>query len=228
MRTIVRGFWGPRPESVDAVADRWLSTVTAIDELLPGVRWQHVSASRPPAAFVPDRVSLLRALRAAQAEEGWSDLVGMGLRLAGTAASGCEIEVSGLAGGAPQYLLQSLVIGLTAPDSRVLPETQLLAALTRVWDPDFGDATDDDILDALEDDAGYSVGDPVIGRLAYLSAGRAALVPDDLTTGHREPVAGGILVEVGMEPAAVARAYRLLRDAGALAPLPRPLDRDVW
>ncbi len=228
MRTIVRGFWGPRPEPVDAVADRWLSTVTAIDELFPGVGWQLVSASRPPAAFVPDRVSLLRVLRAAQAEDGWSDLVGTGLRLTGTAASGCEIEVSGLAGGTPEYLLQSLVIGLTAPGGQVLPETRLLAALTRVWDPDFGDATDDDILDALEDDAGYSVGDPVIGRLAYLSAGRAAQVPDDLATGSREVVAGGILVEVGTDPAAVVRAYRLLRDAGALEPLPRPMDRHVW
>jgi hypothetical protein len=228
MRTIVRGFWGPRPESVDTVADRWLSTVTAIDSLLPGGGWQQVHASGPPTALFPDREPLLRALRAAEADEAWSDVIGTGLRLIRTATAGCEIEVSGLAGGAPEYLLQSLVIGITAPDGFVLPESRLLTAVVLAWDPDFGDVTDDDILDALEDDAGFTVGDPALGRLAYLSAGRGARLPDDLGAARREALAAGVVVETGGGPEEVVRVSRLLRDAGALESLPRPMDRALW
>lgn len=228
MRTIVRGFWGPRPESVDAVADRWLATLTVIDALLPGGGWQQVHASGPPTALPPDRESLLGALRAAEADEAWSDVIGTGLRLVRTADSGCEIEVSGLAGGTPEYLLQSVVVGVTAPGGFALPESRLLAAVVLAWDPDLGDVTDDDTLDALEDDAGYSVGEPVVGRLAYLSAGRGARVPDDLGAVRREALAGGVVVATGGGPEEVVRMFGLLRDAGALEPLPRPMDRAVW
>ena len=46
--------------------------------------------------------------------------------------------------------------------------------------PDFGDVTADDILDPVEDDAGFVVGDPVVGRFGYLCPTRAALIPDSL------------------------------------------------
>ncbi|MFD1812939.1 hypothetical protein [Rhodococcus gannanensis] len=228
MRTIVRGFWGPRPESLDEVADRWLATLTAIDELLPGAGWQHVHASGPPTALPPERAPLLGALRAAEAAEGWSDVIGTGLRLIRTTTAGGEIEVSGLAGGAPEYLLQSLVIGITSPDGVALPEARLLAAVVLAWEPDFGDVTDDDILDALEDDGGFAVDDPAIGRLAYLSARRGARLPDDLGAARREALVGGVVVATSGGPDAVVRVAGLLRDAGVLQPLPRPMDRALW
>ncbi|MGW4480626.1 hypothetical protein [Rhodococcus triatomae] len=228
MRTIVRAFWGPRPEPVEAVADRWLSTLTALDALVPGDRWQLVRASETPTELVPDRESLLAALRTAGSEEDWSDVIGTGLRLTRTTRSGGEIEVSVLAGGAPEYLLQSVVIGITTPTGLADRETRLLSALVLAWDPDVGDVTDDDILDALEDRAGFAVGDPAIGRHAYLSARRAARWPDGLRAVRREVVADGVLVDVGAAPDEVVGAYRLLRDAGALEPLPTPMDRAVW
>ena len=72
-----------------------------------------------------------------------------------------------MAGGTPPFLLQSLVMGVDAPDDAVVRESELLAMLASVWEPDFGDVTDDDILDAVEDDAGF-VGDPVVGRFGYV------------------------------------------------------------
>ncbi|MFJ9110613.1 Imm52 family immunity protein [Streptomyces sp. NPDC102283] len=231
MRRVVRGFWGPRPEPAEALADRWRRTLDGFAELVPQAAdaWSQVHGNRHATAFTSDGDALLGALRTAQSAADWSDLTGTGLRLVGTGAPGWEAEVSGLAGGAPEFLLQSLAIILHAPDGAVVPEEALLSLVARVWEPDFGDVSDDDVLDALEDDAGYSVGDPVVGRTGYLSPARAALVPDGLEV-VREPLPdGGELLSIAApgDSAGVVRVYQRLREAGALEPLPRPMDRAV-
>ncbi|MGW6374801.1 hypothetical protein ACWFRB_01890 [Rhodococcus sp. NPDC055112] len=235
MRRVVRGFWGPRPESVDAVAARWLTTLDELSVMLPAAgppcgpgepwNWRHLHGSGPDTDLPANRDSLLAALRSAQSADDWSDVIGTGLRLVIAGEPRWAVEVSALAGGAPEFLLQSIVIAVDAPAEAEVPETGLLAAIARAWEPDFGDVTDDDVLDALED-SGFTIGDPVVGRLGYLSAGRAALVPDDVEAGH-ESSTGGVLMGIAApgEVDDVVRAYRRLREAGALEPLPRPMDR---
>ncbi|MFE7535433.1 hypothetical protein ACMZ5F_17390 [Streptomyces rhizosphaericola] len=231
MRRVVRGFWGPRPESAEALADRWQRTLDGLAELVPQAAevWSQVHGNGPATAFTPEGKALLDALRAARSAADRSDLTGTGLRLVGTGTPGWEAEVSGLAGGAPEFLLQSLAIVLHTPDAAVVPEEDVLALLARVWEPDFGDVSDDDVLDALEGEAGYAAGDPVVGRTGYLSPARAALVPDGLEAVRQELPGGGELLSIAAlgDSAAVVRAYERLRAAGALAPLPRPMDRPV-
>ncbi|MFC4605361.1 hypothetical protein [Rhodococcus kronopolitis] len=230
MRRLVRVFWGPRPEPVEAVAARWRATLGGFDALLdapgPGRErsWQQIRPSGPPTDLTGDRDSLRGVLVAARADADWSDVIGDALRVAATGAPGWDVEISGLAGGAPEYLLQSLVATIAAPDDAAVPEAELLAMLVRVWEPDFGDVTDDDILDALEDDADLAVGDPCIGRHAYLSPGRAGRLPEDLGATVRR-FGGGALVAVEGDVDEVVRVYRRIREAGALEPLPRPMDR---
>lgn len=229
MRRIVRVFWGPRPESVESVAERWRTTLDRCDALLPAPEpgrdrsWQQIRPTGP-ADLPRDRNSLRDALVAARADADWSDVIGIALRITTTGEPGWDIEISGLAGGAPEYLLQSLVMTIAAPDNAAIPEAQLLAMLAQVWEPDFGDVTDDDILDALEDDTGFAVGDPCIGRHAYLSPRRAVRLPDGLGANVR-PFGGGALVEVEGAVDDVVRVYLRMREAGALEPLPRPMDR---
>ncbi|WP_406497682.1 hypothetical protein OG936_25365 [Streptomyces sp. NBC_00846] len=239
MRRVVRGFWGPRPEPAEALAGRWKRTLDGLTELLPEAAsangaagsgpWRHVHGSGPGDALPADEGALLGALRVMQAAEGWSDLTGTALRLARTGAPGWQAEISGLGGGAPEFLLQSFVVTLHAPDGAEVPEAELLAVLAREWEPDFGDVSDDDVLDALEDDAGFSIGDPVVGRVGYLSPGRAALVPDSLKAAREELPGGGVLLHIAGPGASaeVVTAYERLREAGALDPLPRPMDRAV-
>ncbi|MFF9345777.1 hypothetical protein [Streptomyces sp. NPDC014734] len=237
MRRVVRVFWGPRPEPVETLAGRWKRTLDGITGLLPGAAspgegtgtWRQVRGSGPETELPADEGALLGALRVAQAAEDWSDLTGTALRLERADEPGRRTEISGLAGGAPEFLLQSFVVTLHAPDGVEVPEAELLAVLAREWEPDFGDVSDDDVLDALEDDAGYSVGDPVVGRFGYLSPARAALVPEGLGTAREELPGGGVLLSLA-DPGAgadVVAAYERLRDAGALEPLPRPMDRPV-
>lgn len=231
MRRVVRGFWGPRPEPADALADRWRRTLDGLAGLVPEAAdaWSQVHANGPATAFTPEGDALLDAVRSAQSAAGWSDLTGTGLRLVGTGTPGWEAEVSGVAGGAPEFLLQSIAVVLHAPDDAPVPEEDVLALLARVWEPDFGDVSDDDVLDALEDEAGFSVGDPAVGRAGYLSPARAALVPDGLEAVGQELPGGGLLLSVAVpgDTAPVVRVCERLREAGALAPLPRPMDRSV-
>ncbi|AWW37831.1 hypothetical protein ADL00_15605 [Streptomyces sp. AS58] len=238
MRRVVRGFWGPRPEPVERLAERWSATLDGLVRLLPAAgqggaaswTWRYAGpagAVRPGSP--PDTASLLDALRAARAAEDWSDRTGTGLRLVAEGVPGWKAELSGVAGGSPENLLQSIVIAVESPDDAEVPDAELLAAVAESWQPDFGDVTDDDVMDALEDDADFMVGEPSVGWVGFLSPGRAARVPDSSGIPRKELAGGGVLLHVADpgDTAAVVRAYAVLREAGALEPLPRPLDRAV-
>jgi immunity protein 52 of polymorphic toxin system len=241
MRRVVRGFWGPREESVEALAGRWKLTLDRLAGLPPAAgsgsdsragagetwTWRNVSASGPATDLRPDKASLLAALRAAQAADDWSDRTGFGLRLVTEGEPGWEIEVSGLAGGTPEFLLQSMVIGVNSRDDADIPDAELLTVLAEAWEPDFGDVSDDDVLDALEDDAGFAPGEPSVGWVGYLSPARATLLPDGMTAARKELRGGGVLLDIAArgDNDDVVQANVQLRDAGALQPLPRPMER---
>ena len=229
MRRLVRGFWGPREESVEALAGRWKATLDQVTRLLPQAalptEWTVVSA---PASPLPsDEGALRTALQESRAADDWSKGTGTALRLTATGAPDWTVEVSGLAGGDSEFLLQSLVIGIRSPSDTELPGPQLLAAVAEFWHPDFGDVTDDDVLDALEDEAEYRVGEPCVGRAGYLSPARAELVPADLTAPRTAVPGAGVVLDIAAEgdTDAVVRAFERLRETGALRPLPRPMDR---
>ncbi|MBK3571688.1 Imm52 family immunity protein [Streptomyces sp. MBT62] len=232
MRRLVRGFWGPREESVEELADRWAATLDRLALLLPEAalpgQWDMAGASGGPATpLSTDTDSLRAALQAARTADDWAKGTGTALRLTAAGAPGWTVEVSGLAGGDSEFLLQSLVIGIRPPAGAVLPAAELLTALAEFWAPDFGDVTDDDVLDALEDEAGYGVGEPCVGRAGYLSPARGELVPDDLTVPRAALPGGGLLLDIAPEGDVdtVVRAFERLRESGALQPLPRPMDR---
>lgn len=227
-RRAIRVFWGRRPESVQAVSIRWRRTLEQVEFLLPeavGGSWQQVHSSGPATTLTVEQ--LTRVLDNARTAENWSDRLGIGLRLTSGGGPEWELELSGLAGGEPEIVLQSMVLTVSAPVTAEVLETELLRMLAVVWEPDFGDVTDDNILDALEDESDYRVGDPVVGRVGYLSAARADAIPDDVAAGVAALPGCGVLLQIGAVDT-VLRAYERLRDSGTLEPLPRPLDRAVF
>ncbi len=227
-RRAIRVFWGRRPESVQAVSIRWRRTLEQVEFLLPeavGGSWQQVHSSGPATTLTVEQ--LTQVLDNARTAENWSDRLGIGLRLTSGGGPEWELELSGLAGGEPEIVLQSMVLAVSAPAAAEVPETELLRMLAVVWEPDFGDVTDDNILDALEDESDYRVGDPVVGRVGSLSAARADALPAELGVTTSAVPGRGVLLQIGSVDT-VLRAYKRLRDAGALEPLPRPLDRAVF
>ncbi|MET7545359.1 hypothetical protein ACWGN9_20560 [Streptomyces sp. NPDC055775] len=237
MRRVVRGFWGPRVESAEALARRWKLTLDQLAGLLPVVgsgavageawTWRQIHSGGPATELPQDEESILAALHAAQEADGWSARIGSGLQLVLAGEPDWKVEVSGTGGGTSEFLLQSMVIGIKSPDTAEIPDAELLTAVAEVWEPDFGDVTDDDVLDALEDDGGFAVGEPSIGWIGYLSPGRAALLPDGTAVARKELSGGGVLLDIAPRGNVkdVLRTYLQLRDAGALQPLPSPMER---
>ncbi|QDI69282.1 hypothetical protein CD934_11650 [Streptomyces calvus] len=240
MRRVVRGFWGPRQESAEALAGRWTTTLDRFARLLPaagapgaddeGWTWRTVPASGPAVTLRPaDRTALPEALRTAQAADDWSAANGTSLRLLADTAPGWKVEIAGLAGGTSEFLLQSLVATVVAPDDAHLPDDRLLTAVAEAWQPDHGDVSDRAVTSALKKEAGFKVGTPAVGWIAYLSPSRASRVPATLAAGSRRqlPDGGGLLLTLASpgDVAAVVTAYRSLKEAGALEPLPQPMTR---
>ncbi|MFD3653189.1 Imm52 family immunity protein [Streptomyces sp. NPDC058620] len=235
MQRVVRGFWGPRQESAEALARRWKQTLDRLAGLLPEAcsgagkegAWRNVPGSGAATALRPDEESLLDAVRAAQAADGWSDRTGSSMQFVAAGGPGWKVDVSGRAGGTSEYLLQTVVIGIRPPDGAEVPDAALLAAVAEVWEADFGGVSSDDVLDALEDDGGFAPDEPSVGWIGYLSSGRAAVLPDDITGARKEVGSQGVLLDIAGpgDVREVLRANLRLREAGALQPLPRPMDR---
>ncbi|MFI7362763.1 hypothetical protein ACIBO4_11590 [Streptomyces sp. NPDC050149] len=238
MERMVRVFWGPRKETPQELAGRWKAMLDALPALLPaascaaaGQSWtwtRHRSSGRPT-ELRPDEADLAAALREDHDSPQTSD--GAGLSLTSTGEPGWEIGISGRGGGESAYVTQAVVLEVTSPDGAEVPEAALLALLADIWEPDFGDAIDDELFDALEDRAGfdYTLSHVSVGRFGYLSPGRAALAPAGVGVARGELAGAGVLLDIAPpgDVEAVVDAYVRLRDAGALEPLPRPMGRTV-
>ncbi|MFF9484424.1 Imm52 family immunity protein [Streptomyces sp. NPDC014676] len=231
MRRVVRGFWGPRQESAEELAARWSTMLDRFARLLPQVTgtWRTAPASGPAEVLQPDEPSLLAALRTARTTDDWSAANGTSLRLlAENTTPGWKVEIAALAGGTPEYLLQSLVATIVSPDEAPdLPDVELLAAVAESWVPDYGDVSDRAVTSALKKEAGFRIGTPSVGWAAYLSAGRAARAPLTSLPDSRTLPTGGVLLTIAPpgDTATVVKAYRALRESGALDPLPHPMTR---
>lgn len=230
MERLVRVFWGPRAESFEEQAARWEATLGRVAVLLPQVRppgsgdlwtWQRVrDGSAVP--LTPTPAALDAALR-----EGWEDDGGLFLVVTGPA--GWKLDLYGLVGQESEYVSNSMVITVRSPDDAAVPESELLAAVAELWDPDTGNVLDDDVFDLLEDHADYETGDPAAGWLTYLSPARAARVPDDLKAVRTQLPTGGVLLDIAApgDHDALLAAHLRLRESGALQPLPTPMDRST-
>lgn len=187
MRRMVRVFWGPRKETPQELAGRWKAMLDALPALLPAASsvptgqpwtWTRHHTSGRPTELRPDEAELAAALQADHDSPQTSD--GAGLRLASQGEPGWEAGVSGRGGGESEYVTQAVVLTVVSPDGAEVPEAALLALIADIWEPDFGDATDDELLDALEDRAGFDY------TLSHVSVGRPRLpLPGARGTGSR-------------------------------------------
>ncbi|MEU1473393.1 hypothetical protein ABZ434_34925 [Streptomyces sp. NPDC005761] len=236
MRCVVRVFWGPRKETPRELAGRWKAMLDALPALLPAASrgqagqpwtWTRYQTSGRPTELRPDEAELAAALQADHDSPRTSG--GAGLSLVSRGGPGWEIGVSGRGGGESEYVTQAVVLAVVSPDGAEVPEAALLALIVDIWQPDTGDATDDELLDALEDRAGfdYTLSHVSVGRLGYLSPGRAALAPAGVGVARPELRGAGTLLDIAPpgDIDAVVDAYVRLREAGALEPLPRPMNR---
>ncbi|WP_330174083.1 hypothetical protein OG875_11195 [Streptomyces sp. NBC_01498] len=230
--TIVKASWGPRPESSEELAGRWLELITRLTELSAGAladwRWDSHGAS--PGAGVPDDIDVLAAAIETANPHDDADIIGSTAYAVGRRSDGGYAQLKVVAGGTNQYspFTAALLLLPGAPEAPVpladrLPEA--LAAVAGIWDADTGSTHDRELFAALRTAYGLRPSQPRCGWSVFLSANRAARVPADLAAPRLEAGPGGVVLNIGTTTDAVLAAHKTLTDAGALEPLPHPADR---
>ncbi|MET7638216.1 Imm52 family immunity protein [Streptomyces sp. NPDC005438] len=234
----VRGFWGPRAEEPEQLAERWLALLGRLEELDGELfsTWvvgaDSFDQASPVERSVPDLAALLRAGN----DPRDAPVYGYLLTLMSRAPSGLAASVQVTGGAVTEYAANSVLVELYAEDleeyqaPQVAKAPGMLAALADAWDVDQGEVTDEDLLDALDDTFDLANSDPRAGRAVYLSAGRWERLPQD-PPGRATPTAhGGVVLDLTgpsgeVSTHAVLDAHRVLVDCGALAPRPTPMTR---
>lgn len=230
--TIVKASWGPRPESCEELAGRWLDLLGRLTELSAGDladwRWDTDGAT-PGDAVSRDIGAFAAAVDAANPHDD-ADIVGRTAVVVARRQDGGYAQLKVGAGGTDGYTPFSATLLLfpgspdaAAPLADRLPEA--LAAVAGVWDADTGSAHDRELFGAVKSAYGLRASHPRAGWSVFLSANRAARVPADFAAQRLEAGAGGVVLNVGATTDAVLAAHKTLADAGALAPLATPADR---
>ncbi|MEU1123215.1 hypothetical protein ABZ371_06425 [Streptomyces sp. NPDC005899] len=238
---VVKVSWGPRPESPLELAERWLVTLGRLTDLSAGAavdwRWD-VDGGR--GETVPDKAEDVAAVVEAGGPEEDADLVGWSAAVVGTWPGGGYAYLRAKGGGSDEYTpftatLQLFPAPAAAPGSQPGAEAPLtgrlpeaLAVLAESWGADTGLTYDRELFGAVKAAFGLRNSQPRCGWATYLSANRAALVPDAFEGPRRITSGGGVVLETGDSVEAVTSAQRTLAEAGALEPLPAAAPRPVW
>ncbi|WP_030623178.1 Imm52 family immunity protein [Streptomyces sclerotialus] len=237
----VGGVWGPRQESPDQLAERWLRLLKRLARIAPEdfAGWRAEAVGQ--AEQLPENVDAawFASYLARVNPQDDAATIGYSTVLVAARAGRPIITLSVGAGGTPQFAPQTAVVTVrsadlndAAPLVTRLPE--VLTAIAECWDADWGDIADDDLLGALEKEYELDNSTPRCGRAVYLSAGRRALVPEDVPGRRSVTENGGLVIDLGRPDGSAPDADHvlavngLLRKAGALEELPYPMDRAKW
>lgn len=230
--TIVKASWGPRPESREELAGRWLDLLGRLTELSAGdlADWRWDTDGTTPGESVPrDIGGFAAALDAANPQDD-ADIVGRSAVVVARRGDGGYAQLKVGAGGTDGYtpFTAALLLFPGSPDAAApladrLPEA--LAAVAGVWDADTGSTHDRELFRAVKSAYGLRAPHPRAGWSVYLSANRAARVPADFAAPRLEAGPGGVVLNTGTTTDAVLTAHKTLADAGALEPLGTPADR---
>ncbi|MBJ6640410.1 hypothetical protein H4K36_25725 [Streptomyces sp. DHE7-1] len=234
---MMRGFWGPRQEKSDDLAERLSAFCRRLGELIPGgiVHWLDAQdaavalASQEGArAFVGQRFAGLAD------DEG---RLGVVLVASAEGAGGMKLTFSASAGGYSELrtLKNNAVLkidvpsGVTAQAHAELAR-ECFAVLVEEWEPDWADLTSHDLWDAIRDKVQVKSRTPRAGFVTYLSSGRREGVPADIVAPSVATADGGILIGAGtgsefIGQDRVAQIDNALRSTPAFEPVPTDRSR---
>ncbi|MCX5429336.1 hypothetical protein OHU11_16830 [Streptomyces sp. NBC_00257] len=241
LNVVVNGFWGPRGESVPAVAERWAGTLTALGDIdgpTFGV-WHEAGDGLPSDPVLePSAPALAEYIERTNTGPDL-DVVGYTTSLWARNPAAAHVSMAIHAGSTSQYALNSVSLAFrsrevdeTAEVIRRAPE--ILRLLAEHWEFDTGQVYDRPQYRAVAERFDLANNDPRCGRAVHLSAGRAALAPEDLPATYVRTAHGGLVIDLtrgGAESPdieTVIEANTLLRAAGALERLPVPFDRATF
>lgn len=233
-----RVVWGPRAESAEECAERWLTTIQALaglDPMLTGWIMYDDDDDDDPDRWRPvplGDADLLPIVRAGAGDAG----AGLGFNF-GTvndqdgeralffhASAGLSAPIEGLLNTARLEIRPTSAAGLRRWAELAEP---VLAVLVEAWAPDHGQISTFPLRQAQWP----APRQPWAGPVTYLCAARSQLVPADLAASGRPTADGGLLLslvrdgELPPDEAVVSLGTRL-REAGAFEPI--PVDRTTF
>ncbi|WP_350279746.1 Imm52 family immunity protein [Kribbella sp. HUAS MG21] len=219
---IARGFWGPRQETPDRIADRLLGFLAGLDEVVgESVRW---SSPELPGESLTEPGNARRVI--ADAFLANTDAPHLGINQAFD-GSGQRVRKFRISMGVGRYseapnAHNSFVVRWAGAEALAEP---ILRRLVAAWDPDWGNVTSRSLRDALGGPQGAGTPGPDVGYLNYLSEGRAQALPGDLDQQVAKLDEGGVVIgpDESDDLLSVEKAAALaevLRPSAAFAPTP--------
>ncbi|MFC0623147.1 Imm52 family immunity protein [Kribbella deserti] len=225
---IARGFWGPRQETPDRVADRLLAFLAGLDEVVgERVRWSASEASEASGASGRSLAGPDDARRMiADAFRANTDAPHLGINQAYD-GSGQRVRKFRISMGVGRYsespnAHNSFVVRWAGAEALADPILRRVAA---AWDPDWGNVTSRSLRDALAGLQPAGRPGPDIGYLNYLSEGRAQALPSGLDLQVVTLDEGGVIIGSGVSGDLLplektAELAEVLRPSPAFAPTP--------
>lgn len=189
---LVRGFWGPRAESVDDIAHR----LSALGDALDGI----VSSTIPWATVDGVAVSLadVNSVRTVldSAVERSLDAPELGIlevfEARGPAAASWSMTMSAGGTSTARKSKNRIVLKLSSLSSASAILEKILEDLVTAWDPDWGDVTSHSILDELSDRDLLMGRSPKFGHMTYLSNGRGVIAHSGIDLSIKKLPGGSI------------------------------------
>ncbi|GGV79964.1 hypothetical protein GCM10015535_17540 [Streptomyces gelaticus] len=236
---VVNGLWGPRGEAVPAIAERWSGTLTALKDIDGPTFdvWHEAVDDRPSDPVLETSAPVLAEYIERKNTGPDLDVVGYTTSLWAHNPAAPRVSMAIHPGSTSRYALNYVSLAFlsrevdeTAEVIRRAPE--YLRILAEHWQIDAGQVYNRPQFRAVGKRFDLDNSDPRCGRAVFLSAGRAALAPDDLPGTYVRTAHGGLVIDLtrgGTESPdidTVIEANARLRAAGALTPLPEPFDRD--
>ncbi|MGH3353161.1 MAG: hypothetical protein ACRDPS_21030 [Nocardioides sp.] len=191
-----RGFWGPRQETPDQIADKLVAFVTGLNDVVgdditwsaPGLRGQ--SLADPEVAR--------QVISKAFADN--TDAPHLGISQAYD-ARGKKIKMISITMGVGGYsdspkMQNRFVLDWFGDGGSALADP-ILRHIVSVWDPDWADVTAMSFMEALIDVQPVGKPTPKVGYLTYLSEARAQALPGGLENHKTNLDGGGAIIGSG-------------------------------
>jgi hypothetical protein len=234
---MMRGFWGPRRETAEGLAERLSAFCGRLGELFPGGTTQWLDAQEVgfPLAS-PDAARAFVEQRFAKLSEAEAEL-GVVLVASAAQANGAKLTFNASAGGFSELrtLKNNVVLKVDPPSDVKVRDCvtiarQCCSVLVQEWEPDWADLTSHELWDAVRGTVQVKSRAPRAGFVTYLSSGRKAGVPADIAAQAVETSDGGILIggvtdKEFLTPTQVADIDDALRPTPAFEPVPTDRSR---
>jgi hypothetical protein len=221
---MARGFWGPRQESPDRVADKLVAFVTGLDELVgESIPW---SSRHLPGKSIADPVNARQVISDAFRENTDAPHLGINRQYEGRGNRFEMLSIGMSVGGYSDSpnVRNAFIVKWRGGDVAELADP-ILCHLVSVWDPDWAAVTSRSLLRALAEVQPAGKSGPKLGYLSYLSGGRAEVLPGGVEEHLVRRENGGVVIgsdgsEGFLAVDEVGELARVLRGSAALSATP--------